>query len=97
MEKRTLKNVSNCLNTHIYCYLETSGSQSFNLNLNVVLFLNTSISKTSVTAEDSCFPALVSNTCCSITFTTKTDQSKVVNLAQTTFRFSPVSFHAPCS
>ncbi len=33
MEQRTLKNVSNYLNTNIYSYLETSGGQSSNLNL----------------------------------------------------------------
>ena len=30
MEQHTLKNVNNCLNTNIYSYLETSGSQSAN-------------------------------------------------------------------
>jgi hypothetical protein len=35
------KNVNNCLNTNIYSYLETSGGQSSNPYLNVVLFLNT--------------------------------------------------------
>ncbi len=30
------KNANNCLNTNIYSYLETSGGQSFNLDLNVV-------------------------------------------------------------
>ncbi len=38
MEQHTLKNVSNCLNTNIYSYLETSGGQSSNLYLNVVHF-----------------------------------------------------------
>ena len=28
MEQHTLKNVSNCVNTNIYSYLETSGGQS---------------------------------------------------------------------
>ncbi len=32
------KNEHNCLNTHIYPYLETSGGQSSNLYLNVVHF-----------------------------------------------------------
>jgi hypothetical protein len=32
MEQRTLTNVSNCLNTNIYSYLETSGGQNSNLN-----------------------------------------------------------------
>ncbi len=39
MKQYTLKNVNNCLNTNIYSYLETSGGQSFYLNLNVVHFL----------------------------------------------------------
>jgi hypothetical protein len=30
------------------------------------LYFNTCVNKTSVAAEDSCFPALVSNMCCSI-------------------------------
>jgi hypothetical protein len=40
MEQRTLKNVSNCLITTIYSYLETSGGQSSNLYLNVPHFFN---------------------------------------------------------
>ncbi len=43
MEQRTFKNVNNCLNTNIYSYLETSGSQSSNLFLNMVPFFNTRI------------------------------------------------------
>ena len=43
MEQRALENVSKCLNTSIHSYLETSGSQSFNLYLNVVHFFNTSL------------------------------------------------------
>jgi hypothetical protein len=39
MEQHAFKNVNNCLNTNIYSYLETSGGQSSNLNLNVVNFL----------------------------------------------------------
>jgi hypothetical protein len=39
-EERALKNVSNCLNTNIYSYLETSGGQISNPYLNVVLFFN---------------------------------------------------------
>jgi hypothetical protein len=66
MEQRDLKNVNNCLSTNIYSYLETSCGQSFNSYLNVVHFFNASVNKTSVVAEDYCFPALVSNTCCSI-------------------------------
>ncbi len=41
MEKHTLKNVNNSMNTNIYSYLETSGGQSFNPYLNVVHFFNT--------------------------------------------------------
>ncbi len=37
-EERTLKKVSNCLNTNIQSYLETSGGQISNPYLNVVLF-----------------------------------------------------------
>jgi hypothetical protein len=66
MEHHTLKNVNKCLNTNIYFYLATSGGQSSNLHLNVVHFFNTSVNYTSVAAEDSCFPSLVSNTCYSI-------------------------------
>ncbi len=43
MEQRTLENVNNCLNTNIYSYLETSGSHSSNLYLNVVHFFDTSV------------------------------------------------------
>jgi hypothetical protein len=42
MKQCTLKNVSNCLNTNIYSYLET-GSKSYNLYLNVVHFFNISL------------------------------------------------------
>jgi hypothetical protein len=38
MEQHAFKNVNNCLNTNFYSYLETSGGQSFNPYLNVVLF-----------------------------------------------------------
>ncbi len=44
------KNVNNCLKTKIYSYLETSGSQSPNLNLNVVNFFQTSVNYTFVAA-----------------------------------------------
>jgi hypothetical protein len=54
------------MNTNIYSHLETSGGQSSKPYLNVVHFLNTRTDKKSVAAQDSCFPALVSNTCCSI-------------------------------
>ncbi len=37
------KNVTNCLNTNIYCYLEISGGKISNLYLNVVCFYNTSV------------------------------------------------------
>jgi hypothetical protein len=43
IEQRTLKNVSNGLNTDIYSYLETSGGKSYNLYLNAVHFFNTSV------------------------------------------------------
>jgi hypothetical protein len=59
MEQHSLKNVSNCLNTTIYSYLETSGGKSYNLYWNVVHFFNNSVNYTSVAAQDSCFPALV--------------------------------------
>ncbi len=65
MQQHALKNVNNYLNHNIYSYLETSGGQSSNLYLNVAHFFNTSINQTSVAAKDNCFPALVSNMCCS--------------------------------
>ncbi len=43
MEQCALKNVNNNLNTDIYSYLETSGGQSSNTYLNVVLFFNTGV------------------------------------------------------
>ncbi len=43
MEQRTLKNVNNYLNTNIYSYWETYGTQSSNLYLNEVQFINTSV------------------------------------------------------
>jgi hypothetical protein len=43
MEQHALKNVSNCLNTNIYSYLETSDGQSSNLHLNVVHFFYASV------------------------------------------------------
>jgi len=39
------ENVNSCLNTNIDPYLETSGGQSSNLNLNVVHFLSNSINR----------------------------------------------------
>jgi len=38
MEQRVLKMVKNGLNTNICSYLETSGGQSYNPDLNVVHF-----------------------------------------------------------
>ncbi len=38
IEQHALKNVSHCLNTNIYSYLETSACQSSHLYLNVVHF-----------------------------------------------------------
>ncbi len=46
-EQHTLKSVNNYLNTSIYSYLKTSGSQSSNLYFNVVHFFNTSVNYTS--------------------------------------------------
>jgi hypothetical protein len=66
MEQQALINVNSALNTNIYSYLETSGGQSSNLYLNVAHFFNTSVNQTSVTALDSGFPVVVSNTCSSI-------------------------------
>jgi hypothetical protein len=67
MEQCTFKNVNNCLNTNIYSYIETSGGEISSLYLNVVYFFDTSVNLTSVAAYGTCFPALVSNMCCSIT------------------------------
>ncbi len=66
MEQQALKIVNNCLNTNICSYLETFGGQSCNLYLNVVHFFNTKYNLISVAAQDTCFPALVSNIRCSI-------------------------------
>jgi hypothetical protein len=43
MEQRALKNISNCLYTNIYSYLETSGGKSYNPYLNVVHIFNTRV------------------------------------------------------
>ncbi len=43
MEQRALKYENNGLNTNIYSYLDTFGSQSSNLYLNVVNFFNTGV------------------------------------------------------
>ncbi len=40
-ETASLKNVSNCWNTNIYSYLETSGGKNSNIYLKVVHFFNT--------------------------------------------------------
>jgi len=53
MEQRALKIVKNHLNTNIYSYLETSGVQSCNIYLNVVLFFNNSVNKIYVATQDS--------------------------------------------
>ncbi len=66
MEQRALKNVNDCLNSNIYSYLETSGGKIYNLYLNVIHFLNTSLNYISVAAKDICFRALVYNKRCSI-------------------------------
>ncbi len=50
MEQRALKTFNNHLNTNIYSYLETSGGQSYNIYLNLVHFVNTSVNYTSVAA-----------------------------------------------
>jgi len=61
MEQHTFKNVNNCLNTNTYSYLETSGGQSYNLYINVVLFSTPVLH----ICGSLSFPALVSNKCCS--------------------------------
>ncbi len=43
MEQRVKKFVNNCLNINIYSYLETCGGQTYDLYLNVVHFLKTSL------------------------------------------------------
>ncbi len=43
VEQRALKIVNNNLNTNIYSYLETSGGQSYNIYLNLVHSVNTSV------------------------------------------------------
>jgi hypothetical protein len=60
------KNVNSSLNSNIYSYLETPGGQSSNPYLNIVNFFNKRVDYKPVAAQDSCFPALVSNTCYSI-------------------------------
>ncbi len=49
-EQLDLNFVNDCLNTSIYFYLETSGSQSSNLYLNAVHFFNASVNSTYVAA-----------------------------------------------
>jgi hypothetical protein len=58
-------NVNNYLNTNIYSYLETYGGQISSLYVNVVRFLTPVLIK-HLSAQDCCFPALVSNMHCSI-------------------------------
>jgi hypothetical protein len=50
MSQQALKDGKNCLNTNIYSYLETSGSHSSNLYINVVHFFSLIFNKTSVAA-----------------------------------------------
>ncbi len=50
MEQPALKYVSNCLNTNIYSYFETSGGKSSILYLNVVHFFNSRVNYTYVVA-----------------------------------------------
>ncbi len=50
MEKHSLKNVNNCLNTNIYPYLKTSGGKNSNLYLNGVHFFYDSVILTSAAA-----------------------------------------------
>ncbi len=66
MEQHTFKNVSNCLNTNIYSYLETSGGQSSNLYLNAVHFLTPVLIRHLWQLKTAVFPAQVSNMHCSI-------------------------------
>jgi len=82
--EQCLKNVKKCLNTNIDSYIETSGGQSSILYLNVAHFFNTSVNKTSVAAEDNCFPTLVSNMCCSIPVRNFSGHSKLSVLAMVT-------------
>jgi hypothetical protein len=66
MEQHTFKNIKKSWNTKISFFLDTSGGQNSNLYLNVVHFFNTNVNYTSVATKDNCFPAWVSNMCCSI-------------------------------
>jgi hypothetical protein len=43
MKQHILKNTNSCWNAKISFYLETSGDQNSNLNINVVPFFNTSV------------------------------------------------------
>jgi hypothetical protein len=87
MEQRAFKNVNNCLNTSIYTYFETSGGQSYNIFLDVVHFFNNSVIWTSVAAWGSCFPALVSITCCSIVLLVLTSLDLLLLKMQELFTF----------
>ncbi len=60
------KNVNNCLNTHIYSYLETSGGQSSNLYLKLITLSTRLLIRHLWNDKTKLFPALVSNKCCSI-------------------------------
>ena len=73
------------MNTNIYSYLETSGGQYSIIYLNVVHDFNTSVHQTPVVAEDSCFPAIVSNMRCAIgNISTNTKaRDKMVGLTET--------------
>ncbi len=77
------------LNTDIYSYLETSGSQSSHLYLNVDHFFNASVNQTSVGAYGICFPAFVSNMCCSILSLSLTQRQNKLECLQ------PASFFQP--
>ncbi len=50
MGQHALKDVSKCLNTNIYSYLETSGGQNSDFYFNDVHFFNNSVNWTSVPA-----------------------------------------------
>jgi len=50
IKQRSLKNVNNCQNTNISCYLEKPVGQNSNLYLNVVHFFNIGDNYTSLSA-----------------------------------------------
>ncbi len=82
MEQHILRIVNKCFNTNIYSYLETSGGQSYNPYLNVVNF-STPVITEHLWQLDTYFPALVSNTCCSIVLFVTT--SLVLNVTKYVF------------